>query len=67
MLKKALGFIAVLAVMAAAQGDRQFENEFRVSSTTFANNGILPISTIHNVVNPTTGLNVCSVNGSAGD
>ncbi len=37
---------------------------FRLSSTTFLNNGFLPIGTIHNIVS--NGVNACSINGAPG-
>jgi Raf kinase inhibitor-like YbhB/YbcL family protein len=69
--KKPLGTI-FLAWMAAglltmtlqAQSEGSFENEFRVSSQTFKNDKILPISTIHNIV--ANNVNVCSVDGAPG-
>ena len=40
------------------------QDQFVLSSTTFENNGFLPISAIYNY--PVNGVNVCSVDGSAG-
>jgi Raf kinase inhibitor-like YbhB/YbcL family protein len=40
------------------------EGKFRLSSTTFRNNTVLPISMIYNLVR--NGANVCSFNGSVG-
>jgi phosphatidylethanolamine-binding protein (PEBP) family uncharacterized protein len=51
-----------LANFASAQ-DWQ-EHKFRVSSTTFKNNSILPIGVIHNIV--VNGSNICSINGAPG-
>jgi Raf kinase inhibitor-like YbhB/YbcL family protein len=62
----AFAFLA-LANFASAQDsqDNKFHNKFRVSSTTFKNNSILPISAIHNFTLP-DGTNGCSINGSPG-
>jgi Raf kinase inhibitor-like YbhB/YbcL family protein len=49
---------------AIALGDDQQDDHFCVSSTTFANDGVLPISMIDNIVSD--GTNVCSVDGSPG-
>lgn len=38
---------------------------FRVSSSTFPNNGTLPLSMLNNILG-TNGLNTCSIDGSAG-
>jgi len=58
----AFAFLA-LANFASAQ-DKQ-DDKFRVSSTTFKNNSILPIRVIHNIVGP-SGSNICSINGAPG-
>ncbi|MGP8228054.1 MAG: YbhB/YbcL family Raf kinase inhibitor-like protein [Steroidobacteraceae bacterium] len=47
-----------------ALGDDHFDDHFRVNSTTFSNNGVLPISMIDNILS--TGSNACSVDGSPG-
>ena len=47
-----------------SQGDQGAGRDFDLFSTTFTNNSILPISTIHNIIY--MGKNVCSINGSAG-
>jgi Raf kinase inhibitor-like YbhB/YbcL family protein len=57
----AVGFLA-LADFASAQ-DWQ-DHRFRVSSTTFENNTVLPLSTIFNFL--VNGSNICSLNGSPG-
>lgn len=61
-----LATIAALlsATMLVAQNGWPYGNEFRVRSTTFANNTTMPISTIHNVV--VNGMNACSANGAPG-
>lgn len=57
----------VLAASAPAQSTQQqipFDGGFKVTSAEFANNSVMPISTIfNNVVN---GKNTCSVNGAPG-
>jgi phosphatidylethanolamine-binding protein (PEBP) family uncharacterized protein len=66
-LRARLGLYAlVLGIFGAANalGDDHFDDHFRVSSTTFSNNGVLPISMIDNI--PSNGTNACSVNGSPG-
>lgn len=40
------------------------DGKFRLSSTTFANKTLLPLSTIHNMIE--NGVNICSINGSPG-
>jgi Raf kinase inhibitor-like YbhB/YbcL family protein len=40
------------------------DSDFQVKSTTFVNDGVLPISTIHNFIQD--GRNICSVGGSPG-
>ena len=57
-----------LAALLTAQTDIEpaggWYHQFQVSSTTFENNSILPLSMIHNdIVN---GSNVCSINGAPG-
>ena len=73
--KKTLSIVAIIAFafltlanFASAQDsqDNKFHNKFRVSSTTFKNNSILPIEVIHNIIDPQSGLNVCSINGAPG-
>jgi Raf kinase inhibitor-like YbhB/YbcL family protein len=72
--KKTLSIVAIIAFafltlanFASAQDsqDNKFHNKFRVSSTTFKNNSILPISAIHNITLP-DGTNGCSIDGSPG-
>ncbi|MBV8550103.1 MAG: YbhB/YbcL family Raf kinase inhibitor-like protein [Acidobacteriaceae bacterium] len=43
---------------------QRHEREFRVRSATFKNDSVLPISTIHNIIQ--NGSNACSVDGSPG-
>lgn len=59
-------FALILGIFGAATvlADDQFNEPFRVSSSTFSNNGVLPISMIDN--NLIDGRNLCSVNGAAG-
>jgi Raf kinase inhibitor-like YbhB/YbcL family protein len=45
-------------------GDDRSDHHFRVTSTTFTNNGVLPISMIDNIVSGST--NGCSIDGSPG-
>jgi Raf kinase inhibitor-like YbhB/YbcL family protein len=47
-----------------AQQGQDSGGQFRLKSSEFANNTILPISTISNI--PSGGVNVCSMDGSAG-
>jgi Raf kinase inhibitor-like YbhB/YbcL family protein len=69
-LKKRMGMIAgtaiVLGVLAgnSIAQDSAGYGEFRLTSSTFANNTELPISTILN--NQVNGVNTCSANGAAG-
>jgi Raf kinase inhibitor-like YbhB/YbcL family protein len=49
---------------ANAPADDHFGDHFRVSSATFSNDSVLPISMIDNIV--AGGVNACSVNGSTG-
>jgi Raf kinase inhibitor-like YbhB/YbcL family protein len=49
---------------ANAVGDEHFDEHLRVSSTTFFDNGVLPISMIDNIVS--SGTNTCTVNGAPG-
>ena len=58
-----LGFCVLVAGVFSA-ANALGEERFRVSSSTFANNGVLPISTIYNFVSGTA--NACSADGSAG-
>lgn len=67
LLRASFGICTViLAFFGAARaiGDEHFDDHFRVSSTTFSNNGVLPISMIDNIVSG--GTNACSVDGSPG-
>jgi hypothetical protein len=50
---------------ANALGDDHFDDHFRVSSTTFRDGGVLPISMADNIPN-SNGSNSCTVNGGAG-
>ncbi|MBV8572461.1 MAG: YbhB/YbcL family Raf kinase inhibitor-like protein [Acidobacteriaceae bacterium] len=60
----ALG-ISVLAANAFARDDgTDGDNCFRVTSTTFANDTIMPLETIHTVIS--NNVNVCSIDGSQG-
>jgi Raf kinase inhibitor-like YbhB/YbcL family protein len=67
LARACLGISAiVLGIFSAANafGDDHFNDHFRVSSTTFSNNGVLPISMIDNILS--NGTNACSVNGAPG-
>lgn len=56
--------MGVLAGYSSAQDTGWYDGQFRLSSTTFKNDSVLPISTIfNNVVN---GVNACSANGATG-
>src|SRR5208282_1980432 len=59
-------FTLILGIFGAANvlADDPFNEPFRVSSSTFVNNGVLPISMIENSLS--AGKNVCSVNGAVG-
>ncbi len=61
-----LGISALIWILGAASalGDDHFDDHFRVSSTTFSNNGVLPISMIDNILS--NGTNACSVDGNTG-
>lgn len=56
--------IAVLAASSFAQSTNPADGGFRLTSTTFANDSILPLSTINNI--PVDGKNSCSINGAPG-
>jgi Raf kinase inhibitor-like YbhB/YbcL family protein len=59
--------LAALPAISFAQFDRdddRFEHRFRLSSTEFANNTTMPLSTIDNIT--VSGKNACSVDGSPG-
>lgn len=67
--QKLLTIVALLIslsvpVQAGAQNASQ-RGTFRLSSTTFANNGTLPLSMLNNIMG-TNGLNSCSADGSPG-
>ena len=73
--KKTLSIVAIIAFafltlanFASAQDsqDNKFHNKFRVSSTTFKNNSILPISAIHNITLPDGTKVGCTIDGSLG-
>jgi len=59
-------FALVICIIGApnALGDDDHDDHFRVTSTTFFNNEVLPISMIDNIVS--NGTNSCSVDGSRG-
>jgi Raf kinase inhibitor-like YbhB/YbcL family protein len=48
-----------------SQGDQGGGRDFDLFSRTFTNNSIMPISTIHTILN-SKGNNICSINGSPG-
>jgi Raf kinase inhibitor-like YbhB/YbcL family protein len=56
--------LGVLPAKSLAQEESRFENRFRLTSTTFANDTSMPISTIHNI--PVNNTNSCSIDGSPG-
>lgn len=59
-----LGFL-MIAMVSVAQGQSAPAGQgFRLTSSTFTNNSMLPISMINNI--PSNGVNGCSVDGSAG-
>ncbi|HUO95214.1 MAG TPA: YbhB/YbcL family Raf kinase inhibitor-like protein [Steroidobacteraceae bacterium] len=60
---KCLGFCVLIAGIFSA-ANALGDDHFRVTSSTYANNSVLPISMIDNFVSGTT--NACSVDGSAG-
>jgi Raf kinase inhibitor-like YbhB/YbcL family protein len=67
LARACLGISAlILGVCGAtnALGDDHVDDHFRVSSTTFSNDGVLPISTIDNILN--NGTNMCTVGGVPG-
>ncbi|HLH04517.1 MAG TPA: YbhB/YbcL family Raf kinase inhibitor-like protein [Bryobacteraceae bacterium] len=57
------GIFLVVAAIAFAQSPDD-EHRFTVSSTTFANDTVMPLSTIHN--NVVNGVNTCTANGAPG-
>jgi Raf kinase inhibitor-like YbhB/YbcL family protein len=62
-----LGIIVMIVGLLGAANvlaDDHFGDSFRVSSSTFANKGVLPISMIYN--SETNGVNGCSINGAVG-
>jgi hypothetical protein len=58
--------VLALSLVSTANADDPWhpEREFQLSSTTFQNDTVLPISTIYNAVQ--NGVNVCSFDGSVG-
>ena len=56
--------LGALATGSFGQDENSAGNRFRLKSTTFANDRILPISTINNIV--VNGKNSCSINGATG-
>jgi Raf kinase inhibitor-like YbhB/YbcL family protein len=61
----AITTFALLALANFGSAQDWQDHKFQVSSTTFENNSILPIITIHNIIVP-SGLNGCSINGARG-
>lgn len=59
-----LGLVIGLFGTVTALGDDRFDDHFRVSSTTFTDDGVLPISTINNIA--VGNVNGCSIDGSPG-
>jgi len=57
-------FLTLFRSRAPAQQAGLFDQGFQLSSATFANGAILPLSTIDNILSGTT--NACSVNGAPG-
>jgi Raf kinase inhibitor-like YbhB/YbcL family protein len=68
LLLAAVGLTTVLLAAGSpaqlAPDENSWEGRFQVSSTTFANDTRMPISTIHNILS--NGKNVCSIDGSPG-
>jgi Raf kinase inhibitor-like YbhB/YbcL family protein len=58
----ALFLVAILASQSSAQ--QSPGGRFQLTSSTFANGATMPISTINNIIQ--NGVNVCSIDGSAG-
>jgi Raf kinase inhibitor-like YbhB/YbcL family protein len=56
--------VAFLALTSFSFAQQLINSRFRLSSTTFENDTILPLSTIHNI--QVKGINVCSINGARG-
>jgi len=56
--------VAMLAATAAAAGGDFPADHFRVSSSTFSDDGVLPISMVDNIASG--GVNGCSIDGSPG-
>jgi Raf kinase inhibitor-like YbhB/YbcL family protein len=62
----AITALALLALANFASAQDWRGDKFRVSSTTFKNNSILPIRVIQNILVPGTNVNGCSINGAPG-
>ena len=60
----AIGLVTVVSFAQLSDDESRNQRVFTVSSATFANDTIMPISTIHNIV--VNGANACSVDGSPG-
>jgi Raf kinase inhibitor-like YbhB/YbcL family protein len=56
--------LGMLAASALAQEAKPTRGGLQLTSTTFANNSLMPITTIHNMV--VNNVNVCSIDGSPG-
>lgn len=60
----AIGGLAPVMLGQSARDEDRSGHHFRLTSSTFADNTFLPISTIHNVIS--NGINACSVDGTPG-
>ena len=61
-----LGLVCVSAMLLSTGLAQDRGHPFQLRSRTFDNNTFLPISAIHNIIDPKTGKNVCSIDGSPG-
>ena len=61
-----LGLVCVPAMLLSTGLAQDRGHPFQLRSRTFDNNTFLPISAIHNIIDPETGKNGCSIDGSPG-
>ena len=59
-----LGTLFIVSLTSLARAQREDDSQFRLTSSTFANDATLPITTINTIV--VNNVNVCSVDGGAG-
>lgn len=59
-----LGTLFLVSLTSLARAQREDDSQFRLTSSTFANDATLPITTIKTIV--VNNVNVCSVDGSTG-